>query len=92
GYVIRRILRRAISYGYRNLGMNEPFIHKLIPVLAKQMGEAFPELPKQQKLINDVIFEEERSFLRTIEQGLVRLDNLISNSEGKVLSGADVFE
>src|SRR5690606_8697284 len=55
-------------------------------------GEAFPELPKQQKLINDVIFEEERSFLRTIEQGLVRLDNLISNSEGKVLSGADVFE
>lgn len=92
GYVIRRILRRAISYGYRNLGMNEPFIHKLIPVLAKQMGEAFPELPKQQKLINDVIFEEERSFLRTIEQGLVRLDNLISNSEGKVLSGAAVFE
>ena len=92
GYVIRRILRRAISYGYRNLGMSEPFIHKLIPVLAKQMGEAFPELPKQQKLINDVIFEEERSFLRTIEQGLVRLDNLISNSEGKVLSGADVFE
>lgn len=92
GYVIRRILRRAISYGYRNLGMNEPFIHKLIPVLAKQMGEAFPELPKQQKLINDVIFEEERSFLRTIEQGLVRLDNLISNSEGKVLSGTDVFE
>ena len=90
--MIRRILRRAISYGYRNLGMNEPFIHKLIPVLAKQMGEAFPELPKQQKLINDVIFEEERSFLRTIEQGLVRLDNLISNSEGKVLSGADVFE
>ena len=92
GYVIRRILRRAISYGYRNLGMSEPFIHKLIPVLAKQMGEAFPELPKQQKLINDVIFEEERSFLRTIEQGLVRLDNLISNSEGKVLSGAAVFE
>ncbi|MDG4951181.1 alanine--tRNA ligase [Weeksellaceae bacterium KMM 9724] len=92
GYVIRRILRRAISYGYRNLGMNEPFIHKLIPVLAKQMGEAFPELPIQQKLINDVIFEEERSFLRTIEQGLVRLDNLISNSEGKVLSGAAVFE
>ena len=92
GYVIRRILRRAISYGYRNLGMKEAFIHKLIPVLAMQMGEAFPELPKQQKLINDVIFEEERSFLRTIEQGLVRLDNLISNSEGKVLSGAAVFE
>lgn len=92
GYVIRRILRRAISYGYRNLDMDAPFIHQLVPVLAKQMGEAFPELPKQQKLINDVIFEEEKSFLRTIEQGLVRLDNLISKAEGKTLNGAAVFE
>lgn len=92
GYVIRRILRRAISYGYRNLGLKEAFIYQLIPVLAKEMGEAFPELPKQQKIITDVIFEEEKSFFRTIEQGLIRLDNLISNSSSKQLDGAAVFE
>lgn len=92
GYVIRRILRRAISYGYRNLNLREAFIYKLIPVLAQEMGEAFPELPKQQKIITDVIFEEEKSFLRTIEQGLIRLDNLISTSETQQLNGAAVFE
>ena len=92
GYVIRRILRRAISYGYRNLKLDEPFIYKLVSVLAKQLGEAFPELPQQQKLITDIIFEEEKSFLRTIEQGLVRLDNLISHAKGKELNGAAVFE
>src|SRR5690554_2478044 len=67
GYVIRRILRRAISYGYRFLNLNEPFIYKLIPILQEQMAEFFPELEKQSNLITEVIKEEEASFLRTIE-------------------------
>ncbi|MDO5654787.1 MAG: alanine--tRNA ligase [Flavobacteriaceae bacterium] len=92
GYVIRRILRRAISYGYRFLKLEDPFIYRLVDVLTIQMGEAFPELFKQQNLITDVIHEEEKSFLRTIEQGLVRLENLIQNSKNKILSGSEVFE
>lgn len=93
GYVIRRILRRAISYGYRFLDLNEPFIFKLIPILQEQMGEFFPELQKQSNLVTEVIKEEEASFLRTIEQGLVRLDNFIqNNSELKEIPGDVVFE
>ena len=93
GYVIRRILRRAISYGYRFLDLNEPFIFKLIPILQEQMGEFFPELEKQSNLVTEVIKEEEASFLRTIEQGLVRLDNFIqNNSELKEIPGDVVFE
>lgn len=93
GYVIRRILRRAISYGYRFLDLNEPFIYKLIPILKNQMAEFFPELEKQSKLITEVIKEEEGSFLRTIEQGLVRLDNFIqNNTELKEIPGDVVFE
>ncbi|MGI9526055.1 MAG: alanine--tRNA ligase [Weeksellaceae bacterium] len=92
GYVIRRILRRAISYGYRFLNIQEAFIYQLVDVLALQMGEAFPELVKQKKLITEVIHEEEKSFLRTIEQGLVRLESLIKNAKSKTLNGAEVFE
>lgn len=93
GYVIRRILRRAISYGYRFLDLNEPFIFKLILILQNQMGEFFPELEKQSNLVTEVIKEEEASFLRTIEQGLVRLDNFIqNNSELKQIPGDVVFE
>ncbi len=93
GYVIRRILRRAISYGYRFLDLNEAFIYKLIPTLKTQMGEFFPELEKQSQLITDVIKEEETNFLRTIDQGLVRLDNFIqNNSQLKQIPGDVVFE
>ena len=93
GYVIRRILRRAISYGYRFLDLNEAFIYKLIPTLKAQMGEFFPELEKQSQLITDVIKEEETNFLRTIDQGLVRLDNFIQNNSNlKEIPGDVVFE
>ncbi|MXV38503.1 alanine--tRNA ligase [Flavobacteriaceae bacterium Ap0902] len=92
GYVIRRILRRAISYGYRFLNLEEAFLYQLVDVLSHQMGQAFPEITKQKKLITEVIKEEEKSFLRTIEQGLVRLENLMANSSNKTLNGAAVFE
>ena len=93
GYVIRRILRRAISYGYRFLDLNEAFIYKLIPTLKAQMGEFFPELEKQSQLITDVIKEEETNFLRTIDQGLVRIDNFIQNNSNlKEIPGDVVFE
>lgn len=93
GYVIRRILRRAISYGYRFLDLNEAFIYKLIPIFRDQMGEFFPELEKQGQLVTEVIKEEETNFLRTIDQGLVRLDNFIqNNADIKEIPGDVVFE
>ncbi len=92
GYVIRRILRRAIRYGFTFLNTKEPFIYKLVPTLVKQMGVAFPELKKEKNLITNVIKEEEASFLRTLEQGLVLLDNIIKNANNKVISGKKAFE
>lgn len=95
GYVIRRILRRAISYAYRFLGMKEAFLFELVAVLKEQMGGFFPEMAKQEKLVTEVIKEEENSFLKTIEHGLVRLDAIITEtlSRGeKSLPGAEVFE
>ncbi len=92
GYVIRRILRRAIRYGFTFLDLKEAFIHKLVPTLVNIMGEAFPELKKQQNLITNVIREEEQSFLRTLEQGLVLLHKIIETSENKTIPGAKVFE
>jgi alanyl-tRNA synthetase len=92
GYVIRRILRRAIRYGFTFLDTKEPFIYKLIDTLAKQMGDAFPELKKEKNLITNVIKEEEASFLRTLDQGLVLLENIIQETEGKEVSGAKAFE
>ena len=92
GYVIRRILRRAIRYGYQFLGMKKPFIYMLVPVLADMMGDVFPELRAQQKLIQSVIKEEEQSFLRTLEQGLYLLNQMLEKSDSKVLSGAKAFE
>jgi alanyl-tRNA synthetase len=77
GYVIRRILRRAIRYGYTYLGFNDPFMSKLVPVLAGQMGEFFPEIKAQQDFITRVIAEEEISFLRTLETGIHLLDQII---------------
>ncbi len=95
GYVIRRILRRAISYSYRFLGMKEPFLFELVAVLRSEMGEFFPELVKQQKLVTEVIKEEETSFLKTIEHGLKRIDLIINETlskNEKTLPGAEVFE
>jgi alanyl-tRNA synthetase len=92
GYVIRRILRRAIRYGFTFLNTKEPFIYKLVEVLANQMGEFFPEIKTQQQLVTNVIREEEASFLRTLDQGLQLLDNVISDTKGKEVSGAKVFE
>lgn len=77
GYVIRRILRRAIRYGFTFLGTKEPFINKLVEVLANQMGEFFPEIKLQQQLVTNVIREEEASFLRTLEQGIILLNNAV---------------
>ncbi len=95
GYVIRRILRRAISYSYRFLGMNEPFLFKLVAVLKTEMGAFFPELIKQEKLVTEVIREEENSFLKTIEHGLRRIDLIIQDTLDKketTLPGTAVFE
>jgi len=92
GYVIRRILRRAIRYGFTFLNTKEPFIYKLVEVLANQMGAFFPEIKSQQQLVTNVIREEEASFLRTLDQGLQLLDKVVAETEGKEVSGAKVFE
>ena len=92
GYVIRRILRRAIRYGFTFLDQHEAFIYKLIPTLRENMGETFPELVKQENLITNVIKEEEQSFLHTLDQGLNLLEDLIKNSDGKTIAGEKAFE
>ena len=92
GYVIRRILRRAIRYGFTFLNTKEAFIYQLVEVLANQMGEFFPEIKSQQNLVTNVIREEEVSFLRTLDQGLQLLENVIAETKGKEVSGAKAFE
>jgi len=92
GYVIRRILRRAIRYGFTFLNTKEPFINKLVPVLADQMGEFFPEIKSQQQLVTNVIREEESSFLRTLEQGLQLLDKVVAEASDNEIKGEKVFE
>ena len=92
GYVIRRILRRAIRYGFTFLDTNKPFIYRLVKVLSEQMGKAFPELKEQHQLIENVIKEEESSFLSTLEQGLVLLDSVIKSSKDKTIAGDKAFE
>ncbi|WP_345208498.1 alanine--tRNA ligase [Chryseobacterium ginsengisoli] len=95
GYVIRRILRRGISYSYRFLDMKEPFLYKLVAVLQEQMGKFFPELEKQGTLVTEVIKSEEESFLKTIENGLIRVEKLIQqtiDNNLKVLPSEEVFE
>ena len=81
GYVIRRILRRAVRYGYTFLGQKEAFIYKLVPTLVEEMGDAFPELPAQQKLIMKVMQEEESAFLRTLENGIKLLQGIINETK-----------
>jgi len=92
GYVIRRILRRAVRYGFTFLGTKEPFMYRLVNVLTQGMGEAFPELKEQKQLIQNVIKEEEHSFLKTLDQGLVLLDSIIANTKNKKVAGAKAFE
>jgi len=95
GYVIRRILRRAVRYGYQSLGLKEPFMHRLVPILAHQMGDAFPELEAQKLLIEKVIREEEQSFFKTLELGLKKIDQVcidLNTKKQKTVAGAVVFE
>jgi alanyl-tRNA synthetase len=94
GYVIRRILRRAVRYNYTYLGQNKPVMYRLIAALIASLGNAFPELQKQQQLIEKVIFEEEQSFLHTLENGDKRLKESVANmpSGQNVLSGKIAFE
>lgn len=95
GYVIRRILRRAVRYGYTYLGFREPFMHALVPVLAEQFDGVFPELIAQQEFVAKVIQEEEASFLRTLENGLKLLDKITAEAAQRgqqVIDGQTVFE
>ncbi|MCG8319667.1 MAG: alanine--tRNA ligase [Cytophagales bacterium] len=94
GYVIRRILRRAVRYGYTFLGFNEPFLYQLLPILAEQFGDFYPEIGSQQAFISKVIQEEELSFLRTLENGLKKLEQIKQALRGKdkTIDGKTVFE
>ena len=92
GYVIRRILRRAVRYGFSFLGMKTPFIYKLVNVLSQKLGGNFSELNSQKQLIENVIKEEELSFLRTLDQGLVMLDQIVNSSSDNIISGKKAFE
>ncbi len=93
GYVIRRILRRAVRYGYTFLDFNRPFIKDLVPILANQVAEAFPELKEQSEFVSKVIEEEETSFLSTLEKGLKRLEAIRKDlGDGRVIPGEQVFE
>jgi alanyl-tRNA synthetase len=102
GYVIRRILRRAVRYYYSYLDYKQPFLYQLMPVLAKQFENVFPELNKQLDFVSKVVKEEEEGFLRTLEKGLKRMDNIIETGTGELIvtghaprvtiSGKDAFE
>ena len=92
GYVIRRILRRAIRYGFTFLGKKEAFIYKLVPTLVKQLGGSFPELASEKNLITNVIREEEASFLRTLSDGMLLLDGIVQEATSKTIDGSKVFE
>lgn len=92
GYVIRRILRRAIRYGYSFLNQKDAFIYQLVPILVEQMGDFFPELKSQQELIGKVIKEEEDSFFRTLEKGITRFENYVASAKDKVVGGKFAFE
>lgn len=92
GYVIRRILRRAVRYSYTFLGVDQPFLCRLVPVLVAEMGDAFPELVRTKDLITKVIKEEEDSFLRTLDKGIRMLETIMSkNAAHKTISGEEAF-
>ena len=92
GYVIRRILRRGVRYGYTFLNLKEPFIFKLVNELSNQLSNSYPELKSQIQIIQNVIKEEEVSFLRTLEKGILKLNELIIDSKNKKISGSNAFE
>jgi alanyl-tRNA synthetase len=92
GYVIRRILRRAVRYYYSYLDYKQPLLHQLLPVIAKQFQDVFPELIQQQDFVSKVIKEEEEAFLRTLEKGLKKMDEIIATADGKIINGAAAFE
>ena len=94
GYVIRRILRRAVRYGYTFLGQKQAFMYKLVPTLIENMGDAYPELKQQQELITKVIKEEEESFLRTLATGIQMLDKIVAGASAtgnNEISGVEAF-
>ncbi len=92
GYVIRRILRRAVRYYFSALGRKEPLLHELVPVLANQFQDVFPELKKQEAFVSKVTLEEENNFLKTLDAGLKRIDHIIRETEGDTVSGHAAFE
>ena len=92
GYVIRRILRRAVRYGYTFLNLKEPFIYKLVKTFSEQYISVFPEVDSQFNIIENVILSEESSFLKTLDKGIIKLEDIISSTESKVISGSDAFE
>ena len=94
GYVIRRILRRAVRYAYTFLGVKEPLLYKLVPTLVEQMGDSYPEIRKQESLISKVIKEEEETFLRTLDRGIRLMDDVVAKckAEGRnLVDGTDAF-
>ena len=93
GYVIRRILRRAVRYGYTFLHFKEPFLHSMVPILVGQMGGQFPELAKQQELIGRIILEEEQAFLRTLSNGILKFEKyLADHPDSRTIDGDFAFE
>jgi alanyl-tRNA synthetase len=95
GYVIRRILRRAVRYGYTFLGLQQPFLYELTPLIAEYFGDIFPEVRQQQEFIAKVIMEEEASFLRTLDHGLKMLESIkseLNSKKEKVITGKTAFE
>jgi alanyl-tRNA synthetase len=92
GYVIRRILRRAVRYYYTYLDYKQPLLHQLVSVLAKQFENVFPELQKQEDFVSRVVKEEEEGFLRTLDKGLKRIDDIIRSASAKEIGGQNAFE
>jgi alanyl-tRNA synthetase len=92
GYVIRRILRRAVRYYYSYLNYKHPLLHQLVPVLATQFEKVFPELKAQESFVHKVVKEEEEAFLRTLGKGLKRIDDIITDTKGDVINGKVAFE
>lgn len=92
GYVIRRILRRAVRYYYSYLGYKQPLLHQLLPLLATQFEKVFPELKAQESFVQKVVKEEEDAFLRTLEKGLKRIDDIVNDAKGSIIDGKAAFE
>ena len=92
GYVIRRVLRRAVRYGFTFLGFEEPFVCNLLPILVQQMEHNYPEIKSQQELVSKVIREEEASFLRTLAQGIKRFEGYVEQHPGQDIDGNFAFE